>query len=501
MTKPGKIIIRPQEGFQMKFVASSADIVIGGGGAGCGKTHAALIKPLRHILNVPGYNPVFFRKTYSQIKNTGGLWDASTGIYPYLDAKPVEGAAKWSFINGNKISFSHLQHEKNKFDHQGAEYPLIIFDELTHFSESQFFYLLSRNRSTCGIKPQTIATCNPDPDSFVARLVEWWIDSDTGFPIPERSGVKRYFMKDEDTMIWGNTKDEVKKQCEYLFKNIPESSHDHYVKSITFVPGLINENQKLLEVNPQYLANLMAQDEETKSRLLHGNWKIRSDKSSLFDWEAINDTFTNFYQGGDTKYITCDAARYGRDFCVIMVWKGWELLHTSVLKKSDVHDIIAEVEWARQHFSVSKSNTLIDADGVGADTVKQGAYKGFKGGGKPTKKEKYTNLKTQCYYKLAEENINIANIKLNVNNANVKIDGIFGNKIKIGAELKDIRDLIIEDLRAIKRLGDDIDGNKAINNKDQQKVILGRSPDFGDSIMMRKSFDITPRIPAPIGYQ
>src|SRR6056297_562027 len=410
------LIIRPQEGFQMKYVASSADIVIGGGAAGCGKTHAALIKPLRHVLNVKGYDPVFFRKTYSQIKNTGGLWDASTQLYPHLYAKPIEGAAKWKFENGNKISFSHLQHEKNKYDHQGAEYPLIVFDELTHFSETQFFYLLSRNRSTCGVKPQTIATCNPDPDSFVARLIEWWIDQETGFPIPERSGVKRYFMKDDDVFIWGDSKDEVKSQARYFFDNIDPTTHDHYVKSLTFVPGLIHDNKKLLEVNPQYLANLMAQNEETKARLLHGNWKLRSDDSSLFEWEAINDIFTNYISEDKTKYITCDAARYGRDFCVIMVWQGWEVLHTSILKKSDVHDIIRETQWCRAHFKVSKSNTLIDADGVGADTVRQGGYKGFNGGAKPVKKESYSNLKTQCYYKLAEENINVANIKINVNN-------------------------------------------------------------------------------------
>lgn len=493
--------IRPQEGFQMKFVASSADIVIGGGGAGGGKTHAALIKPLRHILNVKGYDPVFFRRTYSQIKNTGGLWDASTNIYPYLDAKPVEGDAKWRFTNGNKISFSHLQHDKNKYDHQGAEYPLIIFDELTHFSESQFFYLLSRNRSTCGVKPQTIATCNPDPDSFVARLIEWWIDQESGFPIPDRSGVRRYFMRDEDSLIWGSSKDEVKKQAEYLFKNIDPATHDYYVKSITFIPGLIHDNKKLLSVNPQYLANLMAQDEETKQRLLYGNWKIRSDSSSLFNWEAINDIFTNYIETDNQHYITCDAARYGRDFCVIMVWKGWELLHTSVLKKSDVHDIIKEVEWCREHFKVSKSNTLIDADGVGADTVKQGNYKGFHGGAAALKGEKYQNLKTQCYYKLAEENINVANIKINVNNSNVRVDGIIGNTIKIGQSLKQIRDLIIEDLRAIKRIGDDLDGKKAINDKEQQKVILGRSPDFSDTIMMRKLFDLIPKIAIPIMYQ
>ena len=496
-----KLIITPQSGFQMKFVASSADIVIGGGGAGAGKTYISLVKPLRHILNVKGYDPVFFRKTYPQIMNTGGLWDASMKLYPNLGARPVEGNSMWRFDIGNKITFSHLQHEKNKFDHQGAEYPLIIFDELTHFSESQFFYLLSRNRSTCGIKPQVLGTCNPDPDSFVARLIEWWIDQETGFPIGERSGVKRYFMRDEDALIWGATKQEIKEKCAYLFNNIDPKTHNDYIKSITFIPGNINENKELLKINPQYLGNLMAQDEETKSRLLHGNWKIRNDNSSLFFWEKISDTFSNYYSGSKIKYITCDAARYGRDFCVIMVWEDWEVKHISVLKKSDVHDIVAEVEWCREKFTVSKSHTLVDADGVGADTVKQGSYKGFHGGAAPVNKEKYTNLKTQCYYKTAEENVNIGNIKININNGNCRVDGQFGSRIKTGSKIEDIHDLITQDLRAIKRVGDDIDGKKGINDKDQQKIILGRSPDFGDTIMMRKHFDLRPAMTAPIIYK
>jgi hypothetical protein len=489
--------IKPQPGFQYNFLKSSADITIGGGAAGCGKTHASLMKPLRHVLDVEGYDPVFFRRTYAQIRNTGGLWDASSKMYPYLGAKQTEGE-RWKFDNGNKISFSHLQHEKNKIDHQGAEYPLILFDELTHFSETQFFYLLSRNRSTCGVKPQTVATCNPDPDSFVARLVDWWIDQETGFPIKERAGVKRYFVKDEDVLIWGDSKAEVIGKAKYLFDNIDPKTHNDFVKSMTFIPGDIYQNQELLKVNPGYLANLMAQDEEMKARLLYGNWKIRADNTSLFDWQAINDIFSNYTDNEETRYITCDAARYGRDFCVIFVWKGWQIIHTSILKRSDVHDIVQEIEWCREKFTVQKSKTLVDADGVGADTVKKGRYLAFHGGAKAKNGESYDNLKTQCYYKLAEENVNIGNFSIQLSNGTCKIDGHFTTKIKVGAKLMDVRDLIIADFRAIKQEGDDIDGKKKINPKESQKNILDRSPDFSDSAMMKKAFDLMKTTSIPI---
>lgn len=67
----------------------------------------------------------------------------------------------------------------------------IGFDELTHFSEAQFWYMLSRNRSMSGVRPYVRATTNPDADSWVAKLIDWWIDDVSGYPIPERGGVVR----------------------------------------------------------------------------------------------------------------------------------------------------------------------------------------------------------------------------------------------------------------------------------------------------------------------
>src|SRR5436305_14925946 len=71
----------------------------------------------------------------------------------------------------------------------------VCFDELTHFTAHQFFYMVSRNRSTCGVRPYIRATCNPDADSWVADFLAWWIDPQTGLPIPERAGVLRYYIR------------------------------------------------------------------------------------------------------------------------------------------------------------------------------------------------------------------------------------------------------------------------------------------------------------------
>lgn len=488
--------LRPQPGFQEDFLSSSADIVIGGSGAGVGKTFAELLEAIRNIGN-ENFGAVFFRRTYAQIKNEGGLWDQSMRIYPLLGGDPKESKMAWSFPSGASVSFSHLQYDKDVLAFQGSEIPLIIFDELTHFTEAQFWYMLSRNRSTCGVAPYIRASCNPDPDSFVARFIEWWIDQETGFPIKERVGVIRYMIRDKENCIWGNTKQEVIDQVPYIFELLPNSKPEDLIKSVTFIPGSIYDNKKLLEKDPGYLANLLAQSEEDKQRLLFSNWKIRQDNSSLFGFSCITDIFTNHIAEQRGKYLTCDAARFGRDLCVILIWRGWEVIAIDVMKKSDVHDITDAIEAHRKKFNIAKSNCLIDQDGVGAATVKMGGYRGFSGGDQPKKikgaKENYKNLKTQCYYYLAQEKVNKNDIRINVTSENCLVDDMLTSKIKLGSKIWDIKELIREDLRAIKRAKIDQEGKTQINTKEEQKVILGRSPDFGDSLMMRSLFDFLPK--------
>ncbi|MDG4675860.1 terminase family protein [Shinella sp. 838] len=142
-------IIRPQAGPQTLFLGSSADIAIYGGSAGGGKTWALLMEPLRHIANSQ-FGAVFFRRTLVQVRNEGGLWDESEKLYPCLNAKPrVAPDLSWTFPSGASVSFAHLEHDKTVSNWQGSQIPLICFDELTHFTQKQFWYLLSRNRSMC----------------------------------------------------------------------------------------------------------------------------------------------------------------------------------------------------------------------------------------------------------------------------------------------------------------------------------------------------------------
>ncbi|WP_303690903.1 phage terminase large subunit [Megamonas hypermegale] len=258
------MIIRPQPGKQEQFLSSNADIVFYGGAAGGGKTYAALIEPLRHINN-KNFSCIIFRRTSPQITTPGGLWDTALEMYTALGAKDIRSPNRYfRFPSGAKIVMNHLQYDKTVYDYQGAQIPLIEFEELTHFSWKQFTYMLTRNRSaTAGIKPYIRATCNPDPDSWVADFIKWYIDQDTGYAIQERGGIIRWFIIMNDEPIWADNPDE-------LF-----DKYGIEPKSFTFIPSSVYDNKILLENNCEYLANLKAQDEVTKEQLLNGNWKIR----------------------------------------------------------------------------------------------------------------------------------------------------------------------------------------------------------------------------------
>ncbi len=273
--------VRPQAGPQEAFLSSSADIAIYGGAAGGGKTWALLMEPLRHIKN-PGFGAVFFRRTTVQIRNEGGLWDESMSLYPAIGGNPKEHVLTWGFPSGASVSFAHLEHDKTVNGWQGSQIPLICFDELTHFSARQFWYMVSRNRSMCGVRPYIRATCNPDPDSFVAELIAWWINQDTGFAIPERSGVVRWFVRVGEALIWADNPADL---AQYTMTDENGDEVPIPAKSLTFIAAKLTDNKALMQSDPGYMANLLALSSIERERLLGGNWKVRA-QSGLFksDW-------------------------------------------------------------------------------------------------------------------------------------------------------------------------------------------------------------------------
>lgn len=273
--------IGPQAGPQTMFMTSSADIIIYGGAAGGGKTFALLLEALRHK-DVAGFGGVIFRQQYNQITAEGGLWDSSNKLFNQVpDAEPRKSPKlHWRFKGGAKLNFAHIEREEDLRSWQGTQIAYIGFDELTHFTKHMFLFMLSRNRSTCGVKPYVRATCNPDADSWVADLISWWIDQDTGYPIAERSGQIRWMVTINDAITFFPTREEAVKHA--LDSGIKPEEAEIMPKSFTFIASSIEDNKKLLEVDPGYMANLRALTEVDMERLLKGNWKIKAAAGKYF---------------------------------------------------------------------------------------------------------------------------------------------------------------------------------------------------------------------------
>lgn len=272
--------LSPQPGPQTAFMCSPADIVIFGGAAGGGKSYALLMEGLRHK-DIAGFSGVVFRKNYTQITASGGLWDAASKLYSQVQGAKPKKTPKlhWLFSPSNaRMHFAHLEREEDLMSWQGTEICYLAFDELTHFSRHQFLYMLSRNRSTCGIRPYVRATCNPDSDSWVAEFISWWINQDTGYPIYERSGVIRYMCVVNDTIYWGSNPHELAQEHGV---NVEEC------KSVTFIASKLTDNKVLMAKDPSYMANLKALAEIDKERLLYGNWKIRPAAGMYFKTEQF----------------------------------------------------------------------------------------------------------------------------------------------------------------------------------------------------------------------
>jgi predicted phage terminase large subunit-like protein len=280
-----QVIVRPQPGPQEAFLSSPADIAIIGGSVFGGKTWALTYEPLRHVGN-PGFTFVAFRRTTPEIRNPGGMWDESQQIYPLLGAEPRETTLDWLFPSGARGKMAGLQYDSDVLAWKGAQVCCLLFDQLEEFTEKQFFYLLSRNRSTCGVRPYVRASCNPDPDSWLATFLAWWIDQDTGYAIPERSGVLRWFIRLNDEIHWAGSREELIDRF---------GSKGTYAKSVTFILARLQDNAIGNRLNPEYEATIRAMSYVEQERLLGGdrggNWKIRPEAGKVFNraWFEIVD--------------------------------------------------------------------------------------------------------------------------------------------------------------------------------------------------------------------
>jgi hypothetical protein len=181
----------------------------------------------------PKYHGILFRRTFPQLQEIiDRCWDR----YPSIGGIYKATLHRWEFPSGAKISLSHMQHEDDKYNHQGKEYQFMGFDELTQFTETQYTYLVgSRGRtSAAGLPVRVRSTTNP------GGIGHRWVKK--RFRISEIEAGQIFL--DPDTGL-----------------------------SRVFIPGsLERDNPTLLENDPGYLKRLDALPDLERRRLKHGDW-------------------------------------------------------------------------------------------------------------------------------------------------------------------------------------------------------------------------------------
>jgi len=243
-----------------------------------------------------------------------------------------------------------------------------------------------------------------------------------------------------------------------------------------FIQSLVTDNP---DIDPTYYQNLLKLDKNSKERLLFGNWEYDDDPASLIAFDAISDLFTNTFVADGQKYISCDVARFGSDKTVIVIWSGFRgiIKKYKGLKTTEVAQLINDF---RHQYNVPLSNVIVDDDGVGGGVVDILGCDGFVNNSTPLInpklfiKDNFVNLKSQCYYMLA--------------------DAVNSRTIYIEADEGETKDALVEELEQVKQHNMDKDGKKAVVPKEKVKELIGRSPDFSDAIMMRMYFELKPQL-------
>lgn len=306
---------------QAEFLLFTGREALYGGAAGGGKSYALLMAALQHV-DEPGYHALILRRTYKQLSKAESIMSISQEWLANTPARWKGDDHTWVWPNGSTLEFGHMEHEKNRFDYQGAAYHFVGFDELTQFEEPMYTYLFSRQRrrADSAIPMRMRATSNPGGighDFVKSRFVD---------PSASVRGERQFF------------------------------------------PAKVTDNPNI-DIDA-YVASLAHLDPVTRAQLLAGDWDVFTEGKIKREWlnkrwrrsgdYYLLDSGTHAYR--DLRvFLTVDSAasvKTSADYTVIGVWgmtKRHELIWLDCVRgRWEVPDIPAKVEavykrW-RAHF-------------------------------------------------------------------------------------------------------------------------------------------------------
>lgn len=282
--KKERPVIGPSSECHRVFLNCKSDFIIFGGGAGCGKSHQALLLVLKYA-NDPNFRAVFIRETSVQLSQAGGLFQEAQAMWKQFGAEfKSHPQMTATFPSGAQVQFKVCGSDKDISNYDGGQYSLVVFDEAQNHTEVQVRYLESRIRSKAKGPHQLIATCNPKYDSWMLPFVLPYLDPETGIPRPEMFAVERYYGAYNGRIVVGATREELQEQ----YPGID-------CQTYTYIAATIKDNPIMRKLNPRYVARLENLKRVERQRLLLGSWFAKEETSGLFkrEWVEIIDEHPN----------------------------------------------------------------------------------------------------------------------------------------------------------------------------------------------------------------
>ena len=220
---------------QEQFINSKAFETLFGGAAGGGKSYGQLVDALLYALKYPKSKQIIFRRTFPDLEKS--LIRVSLEFYPREAASYNSSKHIWTFKNGSIIDFGYIDSENDVYQYQSAEYDVIRFDELTHFTEYMYTYMISRCRGANPFPKHIKSSTNP-------------------------GGVGHSWVK-----------------TRFIDVGTPNQIHEITLENgkkntVIFIPSLVQDNMFLLDNDPDYVSRLELLPEKEKQALLYGDWDI-----------------------------------------------------------------------------------------------------------------------------------------------------------------------------------------------------------------------------------
>lgn len=180
------LTLQPKQ--SLAFTTRATEVLFGGA-AGAGKSHLLRVVAIAWCCMIPGLKVGLFRRLYPDLKanhleGPGSFYVLLAGYIASGHVRIIHGEI--IFWNGSRINLHHCQRETDVIKYQGAEFHVLLFDELTHFTQYQYRYIRGRLRTSKDLHipahlrqcfPRIMSGSNPGGIGHCVRFGEVWTET------------------------------------------------------------------------------------------------------------------------------------------------------------------------------------------------------------------------------------------------------------------------------------------------------------------------------------